>query len=516
MYAGEHVSNNPERPAIIMASSGEIVSYRVFDEKTNQVAHFLRDSGLQRLDHYAIFMENNSQYLVCCGAGERSGLYFTCINSYLKADELAFILNNSESKVLITSREKLPIVRQALTLCPNIRVCLVIGATSLNAQILSYEQTIDNYPKTPIADEYLGTPMQYSSGTTGQPKGVLRPLEAVLPSQPLALATFLSDIWLYRKDMVYLSPAPLYHSAPQMAVALTIRQGGTCVIMERFDAEQYLALIGEYRVSHTQLVPTMFSRLLKLSDDIKNHADLSSLEVVVHAAAPCPVPTKQAMIDWWGPIIHEYYGATEGLGFATLNSREWLRHKGSVGKVVLGKLHILDANRNTTAAGEAGEIWFETANPFSYFNNPKKTRESQSADGAMSTVGDIGYVKDGYLYLTDRLSFMIISGGVNIYPQETENLLIVHAKVFDAAVFGVPNEELGEEVKAVVQVMPEFADEIGLEAELLAYCHLHLSRQKCPRSIDFTPQLPRLPTGKLYKKTLKDSYWVGHMHSIRQ
>lgn len=308
--------------------------------------------------------------------------------------------------------------------------------------------------------------------------------------------------------MMYLSPASLYHSAPQMAVGLTIRQGGTCVIMERFDSQQYLVLIGKYGITHSQLVPTMFSRLLKLSEQLKKSADLSSLKVVVHAAAPCPVPVKQAMIDWWGPIIHEYYGATEGLGFATLDSHEWLQHKGSVGKVVLGKLHILDANGDATPADKPGEIWFETANPFSYFNNPEKTREAMSDDGAMSTVGDIGYLSNGYLYLTDRSSYMIISGGVNIYPQETENLLIVHAKVCDAAVFGVPNEDLGEEVKAVVQLMPEFSKDAGLEAELMAYCQQHLSRHKCPRSIDFVDQLPRLPTGKLYKKTLKDSYWA--------
>ena len=513
MYVGDYARSNPERPAIIMANSGEVVSYRAFDQQTNQLAHFLRDNGLQRLDHYAIFMENNSDYLLCCGAGERSGLYFTCVNSYLNPDELAYIINNSESKVLITSLEKFAVAEQALKHCPAVNCCLVVGMRSSSGKYLPYEQTLAGYPTTPIADEYLGTPMLYSSGTTGRPKGVLRPLDAVPPSQPLSLATFLTEIWLYRPDMVYLSPAPLYHSAPQMAVGLTIRQGGTCVIMERFDPQQYLSLIGKYGITHTQLVPTMFSRLLKLSDELKKSTDLSSLKVVVHAAAPCPVPVKQAMIDWWGPIIHEYYGATEGLGFATLDSHEWLQHRGSVGKVVLGKLHILDANGDPNPAGKAGEIWFETANPFSYFNNPEKTREAMSDDGAMSTVGDIGYLSNGYLYLTDRSTFMIISGGVNIYPQETENLLIVHAKVCDAAVFGVPNEDLGEEVKAVVQVMPEFIEEAGLESELMAYCYQHLSRHKCPRSIDFVDQLPRLPTGKLYKKTLKDSYWIGHRSS---
>ena len=220
------------------------------------------------------------------------------------------------------------------------------------------------------------------------------------------------------------------------------------------------------------------------------------------------------MINWWGPIIHEYYGATEGLGFAYLNSEEWLSNKGSVGRIVAGELHILDEDGKPVKEGESGELWFKRANKFRYFNDEEKTRESRSADDTMSTVGDVGYLKDGYLYLTDRSTFMIISGGVNIYPQETENLLITHPKVADAAVFGVPNEDLGEEVKAVVQVMPDIAADEALIEELMTFCTEHLSRQKCPRSIDFEQELPRLPTGKLYKRLLKDRYWAEHENRI--
>ena len=310
--------------------------------------------------------------------------------------------------------------------------------------------------------------------------------------------------------MIYLSPAPVYHSAPQAAVNLTIRQGGTVVIMEKFDPSNYLDLVAQYRISHSQLVPTMFSRMLKLPAEVRSQADLSSLEIAIHAAAPCPPQVKEAMIDWWGPIIHEYYGATEGLGFTSCNSEEWLAHKGTVGKVMLGTLHILDEDGNESAPGVPGELWFETATAFSYFNNQEKTKASQSADGSKSTVGDVGYIKDGFLYLTDRSTFMIISGGVNIYPQETENLLITHPKVADAAVFGVPNEDLGEEVKAVVQVIDGIAADDALIEELMTFCGAHLSRQKCPRSIDFHPELPRLPTGKLYKRLLKDQYWTDH------
>ena len=509
MHAGKYADINPDRPAFVMASTGESVSYREYDNRTNQLAHLLRTFGLKRLDHYAIFMENNDRYLEACGAGERSGLYYTCINSYLKADELAYILNNSESKVVITSIDKAAIVLEAMEDSPNITHCLVVGGES-TGNCISYEQAIANCPITPISDESLGTSMLYSSGTTGQPKGIIRPLPKLAPSECLPIFSFLSELWLYREDMVYLSPAPLYHSAPQTAVNLTIRKGGTAIIMEQFDPTTYLDLIAQYQVSHSQLVPTMFSRMLKLPEDVRAKADLSSLQVAVHAAAPCPPQVKEAMIDWWGPIIHEYYGATEGLGFTACNSEEWLAHRGTVGKVMLGELHVLDEDGIECPPGVPGELWFKTATEFSYFNNEEKTRASQSDDGSMSTVGDVGYVKDGFLYLTDRSTFMIISGGVNNYPQETENLLITHPKVADAAVFGIPNEDLGEEVKAVVQVVDGIDADSALVEELMTFCASHLSRQKCPRSIDFHAELPRLPTGKLYKRLLKDQYWAGH------
>jgi len=284
--------------------------------------------------------------------------------------------------------------------------------------------------------------------------------------------------------------------------------------MERFDPELYLDLVGRYQVTHSQLVPTMFSRMLKLPEAVRSSKDLSSLEIAVHAAAPCPVAVKEQMIEWWGPIIHEYYGATEGLGFAACDSHEWLAHKGTVGKIILGELHILDEDGQPAPPGEPGEIWFETATEFSYFNNEEKTREATSADGSMSTVGDVGYLQDDYLFLTDRSTFMIISGGVNIYPQETEDLLITHPKVMDAAVFGVPNEDLGEEVKAVVQLMQGVPADDATTQELMAYCGDHLARHKCPRSIDYEDELPRLPTGKLYKRLLKDRYWGEHKSRI--
>jgi long-chain acyl-CoA synthetase len=515
MYPGKYAAQHPERPAFIMASTGESVSYAEYEARSNRLAHLLRANGLQRLDHYAIFMENNSRYLEVCSAGYRSGLYYTCVNSFLTAQELAYILNNSESKLLITSRAKLDIAAEALQSCPQVRLCLVVDGAGLAAPYQDYTTAVRAHPPTPIADECLGTAMLYSSGTTGRPKGILRPLPEQPASEPLPLFHFLNKLWRYREDMVYLSPAPLYHSAPQAAVSLALGNGGTVVVMEHFDPEQYLSLIEKYQVTHTQLVPTMFARLLKLPAEARTRYSRASLEIAIHAAAPCPVQVKEQMIEWWGPIIHEYYGATEGLGFTACDSEQWLAHRGSVGKVMMGDLHILDEQMQPAPKGVPGEIWFKTATPFVYFNDPERTAQTRSADGTMSTVGDVGYVDDdGFLYLTDRATFMIISGGVNIYPQECENWLITHPKVADAAVFGIPNEDLGEEVKAVVQPMPGIEAGPALEAELIAFCQQHLAKLKCPKSVDFDPALPRLPTGKLYKKGLRDKYWAGRTTRI--
>ncbi|HEY2248540.1 MAG TPA: AMP-binding protein [Bradyrhizobium sp.] len=508
MYTGKHAQLRPLQPAFIMASTGEAVTYRELEARSNRLAHLFRKRGLMRLDHYAIFMENNSRYLEACGAGERSGLYFTCVNSYLTAGELAYILTNSRSRILITSLAKLDCAREAIRECPDIELCIVADGEGESDRIVGLAQATAGLPSTPIADESVGTAMLYSSGTTGRPKGILRPLPEQPPSQQLPLFDFLQKLWQYREGMIYLSPAPLYHSAPQAAVNLTLRVGGTVIIMERFDPEQYLALIEKWGITHSQLVPTMFSRLLKLPDEARTRHDLSSLEIAIHAAAPCPGLVKDDMIKWWGPIIHEYYGATEGLGFTACNSEEWLAHRGTVGKVLLGELHILDENMQECPAGTPGTVWFKTASQFEYFGDPERTKEARSPDGSMSTVGDVGYVDaDGYLHLTDRATFMIISGGVNIYPQECENLLITHPKIADAAVFGVPNPDLGEEVKAVVQPMPGIEPCQALVEELIAFCGQSLSLQKVPRSIDFEEQLPRLPTGKLYKRLLRDRYW---------
>jgi long-chain acyl-CoA synthetase len=515
MYAGEFATTRADDPLIIMANSGEVISYAQYEAAANRMAQLYRDLGLQRLDHVAFFMENNARMLECEGGAERTGLYYTCINSYLSVKEAAYIVNDCEARVVVSSAALSGVAKELPALCPGVQRWLMVDTDNPPVPYEPYTAAAAAYPAEPVPDEQLGAAMLYSSGTTGRPKGILRPLPEIHPGTPLPIMEFVKFMFGFREGMTYLSPAPLYHSAPQASVSASIRLGSTAVVMERFDPAQFLDLVQQHRVTHCQMVPTMFSRLLKLPSDVRAKADVSSFEAIVHAAAPCPVPVKQQMIEWWGPIIREYYGATEANGFTFCDSEEWLAHPGTVGKPILGEVLILDDNGEQCPTGTSGTVWFKGATSFEYYNDPDKTAESRDDSGETSTVGDVGYLDDdGYLYLTDRKTYMIISGGVNIYPQETENLLITHPKVMDAAVIGVPNDDLGEEVKAVVQVAPGETPGPELERELIAFCREHLARFKVPRSIDFEDELPRLPTGKLYKRLLRDRYWEGHTSAI--
>jgi len=509
MYAAAHAEAHPDQPALIMATSGDQLTFAQFEANANRLAHFYRAAGLRRGDHVALLMENHLRFFETMSAAERTGLYYTCINSYLTPDEVAYIVDDCDARVFITSAKKADVAVAAAAHTPKVQRFLCVDAAEVIGPFEPYDAVVAEFPTTHVPDEQLGAAMLYSSGTTGRPKGILRPLPEAHPGEALPVMNFITNfLFRFRPGMTYLSPAPIYHSAPQASVASALRIGATSVIMERFDPEQFLALIEQHRITHTQVVPTMFSRLLKLPDDVRTRADLSSLEVVIHAAAPCPVPVKQAMIDWLGPILIEYYGATEANGFTFNDSAQWLAHPGTVGAPILGQLLILDDDGHEVPTGENGTVWFEGATNFTYYHDDDKTAEGRDDSGQRSTVGDVGYVdEDGYLYLTDRKTYMIISGGVNIYPQEAENLLVTHPKVMDAAVIGVPNEDLGEEVKAVIQVVPGIEPGPELTQELLDFCAQHLSRQKIPRSIDYEDELPRLPTGKLYKRLLRDRYW---------
>ena len=508
MYPGVIAAQTPDKPAYIMAGSGEAVTYAELDRRSNQVAQLLRARGLRRGDSVAIFMENNARYFEITWAAQRSGLYYTAISSRLTAPEVAYIVNDCGAKALFTSREKAEVAGAAVADTPNVDTRVMCsGAT---AGFEAYEEVVGAQPDTPVPDESAGMDMLYSSGTTGRPKGVKLPLPDGPAGSPTGVYLLLAGLYGMTADDVYLSPAPLYHAAPLRFTMAAQQLGATVIVMEHFDPVEYLRLVERHAVTYSQVVPTMFVRLLKLDVDERKQFDVSSLRCVIHAAAPCPVPVKQQMIEWFGPVIHEYYAGTEGNGFTAINSEEWMAHKGSVGRPIIGIIHIVGEDGEELPTGEAGTVYFESPSTFEYHNDPEKTAASRHPKG-WSTLGDVGYLDgDGFLYLTDRKAYMIIAGGVNIYPQEAENVLVTHPKVMDCAVFGVPNEDFGEEVKAVVQPVDMSEAGPALERELIEFCKSQLAAYKCPRSVDFEAELPRHPTGKLYKRLLKDRYWSGH------
>jgi len=500
-----YAKTKPDAPAFIMAKTGEVVNRREYDQRINRVAQYFKDIGLQPKDHIAICMENNSRYFEIASAAGDAGLIFTCISTHLKLSETEYIINNCDARLFITSQYMKDLAAELIDLTPSVTHRLMVGGTVDGYD--SYEETMAKYPANPIPLGMSGRAMLYSSGTTGRPKGVLSTVEDTPVGEMSPSGEVFLSLYQMNEDVVYLSPAPLYHAAPLGFSMMTLGVGGTVIVMERFDAEESLALIDKYRATHSQWVPTMFIRMLKLPEEVRSKYDVSSMKIAIHAAAPCPIEVKEQMIQWWGPVFLEYYAGTEADSMIMISSQEWLEHKGSVGKCYIGKIHILDEEENEMPVEKPGGIYIEDGNPFEYHKELEKTAESRSSKG-WTTLGDIGYLdEEGYLYLTDRKTNMIISGGVNIYPQETENLLTMHPKVLDVAVIGVPHEEFGEEVKAVVHLIN--MDDAGpeLENELIEYCREMLSHLKCPKSIDFSDDLPRTPTGKLVKRLLKDRYW---------
>jgi long-chain acyl-CoA synthetase len=501
-----YARTQPDKIAYQMAGSGKAITYRELDQLSNQGVHLLRSLGLKEGDHIALLMENRLAFMEICWAAQRSGLYYTAISRYLTQDEISYIVRDCGARVVITSPKCADQIRELISDTADAPLFYMIDEPSPGFR--SWDREAARQPTTPISDEVAGYDMLYSSGTTGRPKGIKRasnhgPIDVPNP----LLKVLCADMCGMNSDSIYLSPAPLYHAAPLRFNMMAITLGGTSIIMESFDAEQFLALVGKYKVTQSQLVPTMFVRMLKLPEDVRLRYDVSSLKGAIHAAAPCPVDVKAKMIEWWGPILIEYYAGSEGNGVTVSTSEQWLSHRGTVGRAVVGTVKILDESDQELPTGQVGTVYFADAPVFSYHNDPDKTKRAYN-DRGWSTLGDVGYLDDeGFVYLTDRKSYMIISGGVNIYPQETEDVLITHPQVADVAVFGVPNEEMGEEVKAVVQ--PHAMGRAGkdLEAELMAFCRQHLSPIKCPRSIDFEAELPRTPTGKLVKRHLRDKYW---------
>lgn len=504
MHPSHFAAVTPDKPALIMARTGEITTFRQMDEASNRAAHLLRSLGLKPGDAVAVCLSNSPDYFALAWAAQRSGLYFVALSSRLTLAEVDYIARDCGARVLIAGAD-----------LPNI-AALPEGLSdlmlfSLGGVVPGYrvwEEAVAHQPSTRIAGEVAGGEMLYSSGTTGRPKGIRPelPVDGDITAMPMTTLVAKTRFGVDEAS-VYLCPAPLYHAAPLRWSMGVQHLGGTVVLMDRFDPELALAAIDAHGVTHSQWVPTHFIRMLKLPDEVRAKYDVSTLKLAIHASAPCPVPIKRAMIDWFGPILIEYYAGTEGNGMTIINSEEWLKKPGSVGKANFCVVHICDDEGKELPPGEVGNIYFQGDHPFEYHNDPEKTATAYDARG-WTTLGDVGRLdEDGYLFLTDRKSFMIISGGVNIYPQEIENLLIQHPKVADAAVIGAPCPEMGERVVAVIQpadwadATPDFA------AELSAWTRQSLSGIKAPRQFDFMRELPRHDTGKLYKRLIRDEYW---------
>ncbi|MDX5332340.1 MAG: acyl-CoA synthetase [Caulobacteraceae bacterium] len=504
MHPSHHAKSHPDRAAYIMGSSGETVTYGQLEARSNQGAQLFRKLGLKAGDVIAILMENHPRFFEIAWAAQRAGLYYACISSKLTAGEIDYIMKDCGAQALITSAGVGPVVDELPALLPGVKLYMVGEA---RAPYESFEAARAAMPETPIADETAGADMLYSSGTTGRPKGIKPPLTGGPIDAPNALSMMAEHMFGFPPDGAYLSPAPLYHAAPLRWCMGYQRLGGTVVVMEKFDPEHALELIEKHKIDCGQFVPTHFVRMLKLPPEVRSRYDLSSLKSAVHAAAPCPIPVKEQMMEWWGPVIHEYYAGSEGNGFCHIGPHDWLTHKGSVGKGTTAEVKICGEDGEPLPPRSEGVVYFAGGAPLSYHNAPEKVAENTNKHG-WTTLGDVGWVdEEGFLYLTDRKSFMIISGGVNIYPQEVENLLITHPKVADAAVVGAPDEEMGEKVVAVIQPLEGVEPSDDLRAELMAFCRANLSHVKSPRQIDFMAELPRHPTGKLYKRLIRDAYW---------
>ncbi len=511
----------PDKPALIMGGTGSVVTHGELESRSRRLAQLLHARGLRPGDHLAVLLENEPTYYEVFWAAQRSGLHLTPINWHLRADEAGYIVEDCGASALVTSVSLASVLGEMAPYLGAVSTRLVVGGDLDGADLDGgepdgagldgwerYEDAVADQPDEPLDEELEGAWMFYSSGTTGRPKGIKGPLSGEpFGAAPPPLAMMMQLLWGFTDEATYLCPAPLYHAAPLGWSTSVQRLGGTVVLMERFEPVDALRLIERHRVTHAQLVPTHFVRMLKLDESERAAHDVSSLQVAVHAAAPCPVAVKEQMLDWWGPIIHEYYAGSEGNGLCAIGPEEWRERPGSVGKSLGGPVHIVDEDGSELAPGETGQIWFESGVEFEYHNDAEKTRAAFD-ERRWSSLGDVGHLDDeGYLYLTDRISHMIISGGVNIYPQEVEDLLAMHPAVADVAVIGVPDPDMGEQVKAVVQPADPSAAGSALADELIATCRGALAVYKCPRSVDFVDELPRLPTGKLLKRELRLRYW---------
>lgn len=508
MNIADHAITAPQSPALV--ADGGTISYGELYARSRRVAAALHDAGLRRGDSVALVLPNRPEFFEITWGAQLSGLYYTAVNTHFLPDEVGYVIDDSDAKAVFLDASMPELGVHIRAANAAVRARIAIGGALPGWRC--YEDALASAGDAPPVSD--GSEMLYSSGTTGRPKAVRRPLP--VDGNGSWAQSVLEMALIHKYGMspssVYLSPAPLYHAAGVNYTMAVHRVGAASILMRKFDAETVLRLIQTHRVTHAQFVPTMFVRMLKLPAAVRERYDVSSLRCVIHAAAPCPVDVKHRMMEWFGPIIHEYYGGTEGFAGTTIGPQEWLAHPGSVG-IPTAPVHVVGEDGRELPVGESGELYFEGGPDFEYFKDPAKTASVYN-DRGWRSLGDMGYLdSDGFLYLTDRSTFTIVSGGVNIYPQEAENLLVMHPKLLDAAVFGVPNDEYGEEVRAVVQPADGVVPGPELAAELIEYCRARLAGYKCPRSIEFD-SLPRDPNGKLYKRRIRDRYWQGRVSRI--
>ena len=504
MHLSRVARAHPDKVAAIFLPSGRTLSFGELERRANQAANALRALGARHGDCVAFCVENDPMLLALTLGAQRIGLYYALVSTKAAASELTYILADSQARWAVVSMNSEAAI-DVESLARSQARLFSLGADTA-APLERWEPLFDAASAALPEDPSPGREILYTSGTTGRPKGVRKPpfdtpFDAV-DSRNAAVANA-SGI---TAESVYLSTSPLYHSAPNRYLSAAVHLGATSVVMERFDAELALQAIDTYQCTHGLWVPTMFHRMLRLPEEVRVRYRLDSMKSAIHGAAPCPAHIKAQMIEWWGPILDEYYSGTEGIGATFITAKEWLAHRGSVGQAKDGVLHILDENWNEVEAGTIGRVYFESDARFEYWQAPDKTSAMTSPQGWRS-FGDIGRLDaEGYLYLTDREAFTIVSGGVNIYPQEIEDILLQDPRVADAAVFGMPNDEYGEEIRAVVQLIAPDSASVPLAASLKLHCRTALGPLKVPRQIAFEAELPRHPTGKLHKHALRQRY----------
>lgn len=487
----------------VVDDHGAELTFGALDDRAKQLAQLIHEAGIGVGGHVAICLENRLEYLWTLFGAHYAGVYYTAVSPWLHPDEISYIIDNCQAELVIGSAKTLPKMTPARAECACVRRWLTLDAPAEGYEDL--EAALDAQPTELLDDPREGRDMLYSSGSTGRPKGVLHKLVDTPFGEESDAAKAMYDTFGLGPDSIYLNPAPLYHAAPLRWSMSAIRRGGKVVSMHRFDAERCLTLMSDHQVTQAQFVPTMMIRMLKLPDAVKAKADLSALRRVVHAAAPCPIETKRQIIDWWGPIVDEYYGGTEANGFTFVTAEEAIERPGTVGKALAGTIDIMDDDGQILAPGEIGKIWWSGRPPFQYHGEPEKTAAAHR--GHRSSLGDVGYLdEDGYLYLTDRDVNLIVIGGTNVYPQLTEDHLSMHPEVGDVAVIGTPDEDMGEVILAVVEPAQAGADQRALEDRLRTHAASDLPTIRQPRHYAFVDVLPRHPNGKLRKAELRETY----------